>query len=510
MTDGTTTDTDTDRSGRVRTTARTVWSYITRFATSLSDAPGRGLSLVERLVLGSPATYTTRVGTLIMTLSAVVVAMGVWGVFVSGLETQSSSSWFMSAVIGRLTQLWTYVAVGAIAVVALRLFKGRRAARLAAAKSGFSQETVRRLAAEAKTTDGCTTIIVSPSNSVREIVNQVLHVFDIPPIKSDNSHLETADGLTTAKGDTSPQDETALVPDPTANADAGESPFRITRLELASSLSFTELLWRFVMPAVATFVTLLVLARIWVAPWVYLVFLAASLLVGAAYYQYTRWRRRRQLHSLREPGEGTQWSDIAIMAKRVQTPDTTAYYAWVAGNCYVDYNAIRLATTVARAAYAHVHDETVQPAIQQKFARNVRQHVPNLRGYEENVEKPEIMDALADEVASVDGDILPKNQLADRVIERDKDSVAGIGYDPRLIAECYNKLVPYALVEEPVTVATPTDDAKEMTAVRLRTSDTPAEKAAAEAEFSTEFDPDADATFQLPDADHSHSMVADS
>jgi hypothetical protein len=168
---------------------------------------------------------------------------------------------------------------------------------------------------------------------------------------------------------------------------------------------------------------------------------------------------------------------------------------------YADYNELRLAWTLSEVAHAHIEGEPIPPTIQQKFARNLTQYLPNLEGYEEAVEKAEIRDRLIQEVAESPSARLPKNRLADRVIRRDKERIGGIGYDPRLVAEAYGAVVPYALVEEHVDVETPTEGTKSMSVVRLRTEHVTPEAIATDAQFSSLYQPDYSPDFDLPAVD---------
>jgi len=126
---------------------------------------------------------------------------------------------------------------------------------------------------------------------------------------------------------------------------------------------------------------------------------------------------------------------------------------------------------------------------------------PESGGYEEAVEKAEIRDRLIQEVAESPSNRLPKNRLADRVIRRDKDRIGGVGYDPRLVAEAYDAVVPYALVEEHVDVETPTEGTKSMSVVRLRTEHVTPEAIATDAQFSSLYQPDYSPDFGLPAVD---------
>jgi len=135
----------------------------------------------------------------------------------------------------------------------------------------------------------------------------------------------------------------------------------------------------------------------------------------------------------------------------------TCYYGWVGGTVYADYNELRLAWTLSEVAHAHIEGEPIPPTIQQSSRATSSSTSRIWRGYEEAVEKAEIRDRLIQEVAESPSNRLPKNRLADRVIRRDKDRIGGVGYDPRLVAEAYDAVVPYALVEEHVDVETPTE-----------------------------------------------------
>jgi len=104
-------------------------------------------------------------------------------------------------------------------------------------------------------------------------------------------------------------------------------------------------------------------------------------------------------------------------------------------------------------------------------------------------------------VAESPSNRLPKNRLADRVIRRDKDRIGGVGYDPRLVAEAYDAVVPYALVEEHVDVETPTEGTKSMSVVRLRTEHVTPEAIATDAQFSSLYQPDYSPDFILPAVD---------
>jgi hypothetical protein len=466
----------------------------------LRSLPGR----IKLWILGPADTIGTRIGTVIMFLGAAVLAGGAYTAMNRGLEATGDSSWFMERIIGVFTSLWTYAAIALLFVAVLQLARRRRAAQKAAGKTGFSVKTCLRLAAEARTADGChSTVIVSPADTVPSAAQRILDAFELPDSYlegAEDRHTIDEDVVEAAEESAEAAEVTDLVVHERANASPSEHA-RLTRLEVESALDFKDLFWNFVMPALTVMISALILVKFWVSAWVYGLIFLGGVIAGSAWYMFDHWRRRRHARTLRRQESTPTYDDIAVLPKRVETDDVTAYIGWCAGTVYADYNAIRLAWTLSEVAHAHVEGEEIPPTIQEKFARNIAQYVPNLEGYEEAIEKSEIVDALVEEVARSESKMVPKNKLAERVIQRDKERVGGIGYDPRLVSMCYKAIVPYALVEEKVEVRTPTEGTKTMTAVRLRTNGVPPEVARTEAQFSVNYQPDFDPDFSLPEVD---------
>lgn len=107
---------------------------------------------------------------------------------------------------------------------------------------------------------------------------------------------------------------------------------------------------------------------------------------------------------------------------------------------------------------------------------------------------------LAKEVTNADQH-LPKSQLLDRLIERDRQRIGGIGYDPRLVADRYERNVLELFIEVPVEIDTPTRGTQEMTAIKLRTDDAHPEVIETRAQFSTVYQPDYEPDFELPEVE---------
>jgi hypothetical protein len=496
--------------GRLEQTGAWIGRKLTTISAllpSLNIRPIRGLPkrLVDwfkLLLIGPSNTVGTRIGTVVMVFAALVTTIGVFATLGSGVDTGSDSSWFVTTLLGVATSLWTYAGLAILFVAVFRYSMRRRYAQRAAEMTGFSVKSVLRLAAEAKTADGTSTLVASPSDSVHSTAGRILRVFEthhsalsaVEPETLNDEIVEAADASAEAA------DETDLVVHERANASVAEHT-RLTRLELASTLNIEDILWNFIIPTMATFIGLLLAVRFWVALWVYPLLGVVSITVGALWYVFVHRRRRTHVKNARQPDRQPEYDDIAVLVKKVELPETTVYMGWCGGIIYADYDEIRLAWTLSEVAHAHIEGKPVPPTIQQKFWRNLTQYTPNLQGYEEAVEKREIMDALVETVARTDSKMLPKNKLCDRVVRRDKQRVGGVGYDPRLVAEMYREIVPYALIEDTVDVETPTGERKEMTVVRLRTKTLPSEVARTEAQFSIDYQPDFEPDFSLPDVE---------
>ena len=475
---------------------------------NLRTLPARVKRRAILTVLGPSDTIGTRIGSLLMFLALAVLAAAGLFALDSGLDTTADSSWFMAQVIGTATSVWTYAALLLLLFVVTRSTEKKRKARRAANKTGFATRTVHRLAAEASTADGTSTVVVTPADTVSDAADRIVSAFETPysdlGIDWGDQHTLDEDIIDAAATSADGSEENALVLHERANADAEEHA-RLTRLEIASTLNFNEVFWSFAVPAIATAVVALVLIQFWAPLWMYALIGAAAVVVGAGWYVGSHSLRRRRVRSVRKPEQAASYNDIAVLVKKVETEDVTAYYGWVDGQVYADFNELRLAWTLAEVAHACIEGEPKPPTIQAKFARNLKQYLPNLEGYEEAVERPEITDRIIQTVAETESGRMPKNRLADRVVRSDQQRIGGIGYDPRLVADAYDAITPYALVETVAEVDTPTEGAKEMTVVRLRNDTTNREAIETDAQFSAIYQPDYQPDFNLPDV----SMRAD-
>lgn len=473
-------------------------------ASDLRTLPERAKKRLILFVVGPSNTIGTRIGALVMLAATAVLAAAGFLAVSSGVDAAGDSSWFMEQLVGAATSVWSYALILLLLFAVIRVTQRSRAAQKAASRTGFSEQTCHRLASEAQTADGASTVVVSPADSVDSACDRILSAFETPYSALDidwgDTHVLDDDIVTAAQESADAAEETDLVVDDRANADPSEHA-RLTRLELASTLNGRDLFWSFAVPALVTGLVGLVLVQFWAALWVYLLIAAASLVVGSAWYVGAHYWRRRRAKSVRSTRQQASYDDIAVLVKKAETDDVTCYYGWVGGTVYADYNELRLAWTLSEVAHAHIEGEPIPPTIQQKFARNLQQYLPNLEGYEEAVEKPEIRDRLLQEVAESPSRRLPKNRLADRVIRRDKERIGGIGYDPRLVGEAYSAVVPYALVEEDVDVETPTEGTKSLSVVRLRTEHVTPEAIATDAQFSSLYQPDYSPDFDLPAVD---------
>jgi len=495
-----------------------VWSYAATMHTLVRDhalpwlgdqarnarsLPKRAKRRVILFAVGPSNTIGTRVGAIVMLVATAVLAGAGFLAVASGVDAGGDSSWFMEQLVGAATSVWSYALVLLLLFAVIRVTQRSRAATKAASRTGFSEQTCHRLASEAQTADGASTVVVSPADSVDTACDRILRP----------SRRRTARSTSTG-GHARPRrryrhGRRGERRGGRGNRPCGRRPCErgpsehahLSRLELASTLNGRDLFWSFAVPAGVTALAALILVQFWAAIWVYGLILAASLVAGSAWYVGAHYWRRRRAKSVRSTRQQASYDDIAVLVKKADTDDVTCYYGWVGGTVYADYNELRLAWTLSEVAHAHIEGEPIPPTIQQKFARNLQQYLPNLEGYEEAVEKAEIRDRLIQEVAESPSNRLPKNRLADRVIRRDKDRIGGVGYDPRLVAEAYDAVVPYALVEEHVDVETPTEGTKSMSVVRLRTEHVTPEAIATDAQFSSLYQPDYSPDFGLPAVD---------
>jgi hypothetical protein len=402
----------------------------------------------------------------------------------------------------------------------------------------FSSRTIRRLAAEAKSTDGTVRLRGSTDHSRNQLKAKLLRVFlsdreltDERPghetVIQTSAATDSATALeapenggalddgaakdVVADSDAAPENLPARPEDVDSDTDADSdsdvdadesstkqqsatretaASFReqwdVMWMDLLTSFNTSEFLWRFVLPASIVFVAALTLLRRAVFRWyVYVVIAAASVFVATMYFGVFKWRRRRRLSSLRTTREPTPWNGCTCLAKRVDTDEATGYYVWISGRLYFDFDAVRLANTVADRWHRYVNGDPVPPAIQEKYARNVKQMLPTVyhTEHDEGDGRPAIMDDIVREVSEATDPhgIVPKHELAERVVERGRDG----GHDPDLIAECYADLVPEVLAEREVTVEDTDGNERTLTIVYLRSETVTPQLAQLRSQFST-------------------------
>lgn len=296
--------------------------------------------------------------------------------------------------------------------------------------------------------------------------------------------------------------------------DPWREDLKLFRLDLASTLNFSEITWQLLLPAGVAIVLMLLSVQLWVQVWVYPVIFAAGLLVGVLNYMRVSWKRSRRLKALRKERESVNWSDVSVLVKEVEVPETRIYYAWMGDaepRRYAHDDQEEFAEEVAHRAYELVEGVPVSPSVMEKQATELEKMHPDLHGFRDT-EKEAIMTWLLEHVEDSQHGLVPKAKLIEDCIEHDLQGRRfapgrrGEGYDPDLVREAYRELVPAALVEQEVDVSREDveDDQDEpltLTAVRLRTEPLPPEYGQIRAAFSSRFGNYARWTpmYELPD-----------
>jgi len=473
-------------------------------ARNARSLPKRAKRRVILFAVGPSNTIGTRVGAIVMLVATAALAGAGFLAVASGVDAGGDSSWFMEQLVGAATSVWSYALVLLLLFAVIRVTQRSRAATKAASRTGFSEQTCHRLASEAQTADGASTVVVSPADSVDTACDRILSAFETPYSALDiNWGIRTSSTTISSRPprraqrrprkptlwSTTVRTWTRANTRPPQSSRTGEHAQRSRpvlvvrrpgrrdrarrahpRAVLGRNLGVRPHLCRRARRRVCVVRRRALLAppprevRSVDPP-------AGELRRHCRPRQEGRHRRRDVLLRL---GRRDRVRRLQRASPRVDA----------LGGGPRPYRR-----------RAHPADD---PA---KFARNLTQYLPNLEGYEEAVEKAEIRDRLIQEVAESPSARLPKNRLADRVIRRDKERIGGIGYDPRLVAEAYGAVVPYALVEEHVDVETPTEGTKSMSVVRLRTEHVTPEAIATDAQFSSLYQPDYSPDFDLPAVD---------
>jgi hypothetical protein len=265
------------------------------------------------------------------------------------------------------------------------------------------------------------------------------------------------------------------------------------RMDLGAALNFEELFWRFVVPWFATSgLIFTVLGRVVIG--------AASTAVAGAVYITMSWHRRRTLAKLRNEDQEGAWSSSACLVKSVSVPEQTVYLAWMGGHQYADSDPDRLARKVADRWASRLRGEAVAPAMQEKYARNLRRFNPLFHQFRQ-CDPDEGWDAIYHDMVGVlreaadpDG-MVPKSRFAERVVQRGE----GVGHDPDIVAEIYHALTPEVFAETEVDLRTEDGDRETVVAVHLRHDTVPEDDSQLRAQFSDQFRAGDVATYPLPE-----------
>jgi len=470
---------------------------------------------VVSLLMGGKHPNASRLLLIVVVVSGLGAGLGLLGLLVSHSQKSASSAPVVITFFDLATNPWVWVLITALLFRSLLFFGDRLLAQITAAVTGYSYNTVRRLAEEAKKPDFnvCESVLVQSGDSNEEIQSWVNAAFD-GELDFDVSFVAPGDDADEG-ADTDAADD-ALVPhrrplntapDETAGPidvdavdedDSDEMDFwaqlRLFRLEVASAMDLSSVLWRFVTPALITFVGILLWAGIWVQVWVYPALIALATFVGAGYYWVVDLRHRRRLQSFRDEDEPSYWTDLVIHVKTVEVPETTMYYGFVDGNVYASEDCDALAETLATRALDRLNGQRPAPAVEEKHAYLLKRYLPMLEAWREEREKPAIMDQLVNTVADAPEGMLPRDLLVEEVVEYDRRYAAwgliplGYGRDPDLVREVYADLVEsHALVETPVTLTDPDGEEYDIVAVSLGDEPLPPNVAQLRSEFSAVF-----------------------
>lgn len=437
-----------------------------------------------RVVFGRPEQIVRRVVLGLMLVSVSVAAVGVYLLAVENVQPQTSSLPYLRPVFQYGVSTWIVPVLIVIVTWRLLLFRRRRIAQIAADVVGYTTTTVERLAAEARTPDGSTRAILTSDDDIDTIAALVRAKLydgdDDVPTPVDDAAAEDATP-TGDPGDTGVDD---------AEIEWTEE-LKAVRLDLASTLDFSEILWHGVVPGVVAAAGLLLAVQIWVALWVYPVIAAAGVLVGLLNLGRRHVTLHRRLERTRHDREVDPWDDLSVRVQRVETPETTMHYAWLAGKRYAHPDEDEFVAGVARRAYEHLHGVPVSPWIAEKYHRQLINYKPNLGAFRDT-EKRDVMAHLMRDVRTAPEGIVPLQLLIEDAVEHDRDDGDGVrgrvsvttslGYDPALVREAFRDMVPGAFVTEDIETTRGT-----VTAVRMTDDPLPRRFVERQADFSDKF-----------------------
>ncbi|MFC4553555.1 MULTISPECIES: hypothetical protein [Halorussus] len=466
-------------------------------------AGGLASALVSR-VAGPGGSYTTRLLVGLVVLLGAVSLTGLFVALTSSMETSGSSVPFLTTMLEWGTNGWGYVLVALIFARSSLWGFRKSLVHLAARKTGYDTGTIERLAAEARTPDGATRVLALSSDSIEELAQNLRWGFDgrnerIKAEIEETEYVDTESWWSRALTVEWPRDDNE-------RALSGPERMKLFRMDLASALNTDDVLWRFAVPALVVFVLEVLVVRVWVVWWLYLVLASVALFVAALGYVTVKWRRHRRLDTLRADATANQWDEVSVLVKKAETDELTIFYGFLAGRVYASDDPDGLARVLAERAHQRANGLQPAPALEERNAWCLKRYLPSLASWRENVEKPAVMDELVETVRRAPDGIIAKDHLVDAVVEHDRRYIwrglrfVGFGYDPELIAEAYEELVPQALVEETVRVTGGNGDESERTVVRLRTEPLPKNTEQLRAAFSQRFHArDDESRYDLPE-----------
>lgn len=473
--------------------------YVVRRTTV---APTAALSRLKQAIvvrfMGDELQFGTRLLTGVVVLIGTLAGVGLWYALTSNVSTEASSAPVVTTVLEWSTNLWLYIPV-ALWFSRGTLWAFRKSlVRIAAQKTGYTPRTIQRLAGEARTTDGTTRILVFSADDVAEVAQRIKWGFqgkhELLEIDSPYEGPEAPDREDVGwLGDLDWREDLSD-PWPGESDDRPLTPrerWTLFKMDIHAGLNWRDIVWQFAAPAVVVFAIELIAVKFWVEWWLYLVFAAVALFVGALSYTGFSWWRHRKLGQLRGEVHIDRKNAINVPVKTVETDELTVYMGFIAGRVYAHTDPDALAETLAERAMQRTEGKHPAPAIEERYAWALKNYIPSFDDVRD-AEKARIYDELVDTVYDDPDGLIPKPQLAYDVVEHDRRYIwqglrfVGKGFDPRLVAECYDELVPEALVEESVPV-TDAGDEREVTAVRGRTEFLPKDMAQIRATFSQQF-----------------------
>lgn len=453
---------------------------------------------VKKLV-GDPETVEDRVLPGVALVSISIAAAGlIYTLLIRGIEAGGASSLpYLEPVMQYATSPWILVLLVVFLGRAWLTGRRKREARTAATATGRSPRTVKRLSMEASRASGCTRSIITSEDDVESARDRIETALD-----GDADRLEPT-GVTDSEGDESGGESLSSDSEGEHDTASWSQKMKEKQLDVAATLDIPRVIWGGVIPAVTTIAALLIAVQIWVAPIVYPFIFIGGVGVGAG----NLWRHHvmdhRRIDSLEDTANIEEWDQVAVLAKTVETPDSTVYIGWLRGTAFAHYSKTEFSHGLAVRACETTHGDPVSPSIMTQYARNLQQMYPDLHGYLSN-EREQIIHDLLDEVQGSDMGMIPRQTLIENTVEKGiKNSATGRiegdhGHDPQLVAECYRALVPAALVEEDMEIDRD-GESRTIPSVRLRTDPVPLDFGELQAQFSYRFGSVGSPRYPVPD-----------